>query len=118
MGEHLCLEQAWRNRQFRFIQSNCSLVQKALQTFFQCCKKQSGDAALGCSSGCFQLSENRAQITGTAPGRAFSPLASPEASCACVWRAEGKETQDQNSSLLRVPDEKFCLSVATVREMT
>lgn len=37
------------------IQSNCSVVQKALQTFFQYCKKQPGDAALGCSSGCFQL---------------------------------------------------------------
>lgn len=59
--------------------------------------------------------ENRAQITGTAPGRALSPSASPEASCACVWWGEGKETQDQNSSLLRALDDKFCLSVATVR---
>lgn len=59
--------------QFRFFQSDCSVVQKALQAFFQYCKEQPSDAALGCSSFQFSAGWEQSPDHGHSTRESFRP---------------------------------------------
>lgn len=90
MGEHLCLEQAWRNTGNFHPFSQTAQSTKHSRPFPILAVMLLQGAAVGVFSWVRAEPRSWAQHLGE-----FLSSASPEANCACMWRGEGKETESK-----------------------